>query len=187
MISIAYLFNFFHLNTLINRHIYKDTLISLFMPIKTRTLDDKDRKILMILQKNGREQLTSIAKKVNLSIDSVHKRIKEMQKKEIFFTGIFIEPRNIGFPLVADIKIKLKNITKEQKEKFLDYLTEHKRIIELLSLMGDYDLTCVLIAKNTDELDKISTDIRQKFNDLIADWKGMLILKTYKFEEYNLE
>ena len=160
------------------------------MPVKTtlksRILDDKDKKILMILQKDGREQLTEIAKKVSLSIDSVHKRIKEMQRKNIFTCGIFIDPRAIGFPLVADIKIKLKNITGKEKENFINYLTEHPRVIELLSVMGTHDLTCVLIAENTDELDRISTEIRQKHNEIISDWKGMLILKTYKFEYYDL-
>ncbi|MFA5992914.1 MAG: Lrp/AsnC family transcriptional regulator [Candidatus Pacearchaeota archaeon] len=160
------------------------------MPVKTtlksRIIDEKDKKILMILQNDGREQLTSIAKKVNLSIDSTHKRIKEMQKKGIFLTGIFIEPRALGFPLVADIKIKLQNITEKEKKEFIDYLIKHQRVIDLLSLMGDFDLTCVLIAKDTDELDRISTEIRQKYSHIIADWKGMLILKTYKFEYYDL-
>ncbi|HUS50780.1 MAG TPA: Lrp/AsnC family transcriptional regulator [Candidatus Paceibacterota bacterium] len=161
------------------------------MPIKTtlksRALDEKDKKILMLLQKDGRMQLTEISKKVNLSIDSVHKRIKEMQKKEIFFTGIFIDPRKIGFPLLADIKIKLKNISKEEREKFIEYLINHKRCIDLLAIMGDYDFTCVLIAKDSNDLEEISTEIRQKFKELILEWKGMLILKTYKFEYYDLE
>jgi len=160
------------------------------MPVKTklssRALDDKDKKILMILQANGREQLTTIAKKVNLSIDSVHKRIKEMQKKEIFGASIWIEPRNIGFPLVADIKIKLRNMNEEEKQTFIKYLTNHPRVIDLLSILGDFDLTCVLIAKDTNELDEISTKIRQKFKDIIADWKAVLILKTHKFEQYSL-
>lgn len=160
------------------------------MPVKTtlksRQLDEKDVKILMQLQGDGRMQLTEIAKKVNLSIDSVHKRIKEMQRKEIFTSGIFIEPRKIGFPLVTDIKIKLRNITEKEKQAFLEYLKNHPRVIDLLSVMGDFDLTCVIIAKDTDELDKVSTEIRQKYSDMIADWKGMLILKTHKFEFYNL-
>ena len=109
-----------------------------------------------------------------------------MLDKGIFEFGIFVEPRSIGFPLVADIKIKLQNITEEQKNSFVGYLKEHPRVIDLLSLMGDYDFTCVLIAKSTSELDKISTEIRQKYSKLIADWKGMLILKTHKFEEYNM-
>ncbi|MBS3074977.1 Lrp/AsnC family transcriptional regulator [Candidatus Pacearchaeota archaeon] len=160
------------------------------MPIKTklssRAIDDKDKKILMILQKDGRAQLTEIAKKINLSIDSVHKRMKEMERKNIYYPGIFIDPRAIGFPLLADIKIKLRNITAEEKKDFIESLTAHKRVIDLLSIMGDFDLTCVLIAKDTNELEEISTQIRQKYSNIIADWKAMLILKTHKFEYYDL-
>lgn len=160
------------------------------MPVKkrlsSRVLDEKDKKILQILQKNGREQLTVIAKKVGLSIDSTHKRIKEMRRKEIFSPSIFINPRAIGFPLVADVKIKLKNVSEVERQKLIKYLQEHDRVTELLSVMGDYDFTCVLIAKDSNELEEISTRIRQKFKDLIDEWKGILVLKTYKFEEYNL-
>ncbi len=154
--------------------------------LKSRNLDEKDKKILEILQKNGREQLTTIAKKVNLSIDSVHKRIKEMRRKEIFFPTILINPRAIGYPLITDVKIKLKNVSEPEREKFIKYLQNHERVIELLSVMGDFDFTCVLISKDSNELEKISTEIRQKFKDLIDEWKGILVLKTYKFEEYNL-
>lgn len=154
--------------------------------LSARTLDEKDKKILMALQEDGRMQLKEISKKVNLTIDSVHNRIKEMIKKGIFETGIFIEPRMIGYPLLGDIKIKLKNISKEERDKFIAYLIHHKRCVDLLSIMGDYDFTCVLIAKDSNDLEEISTEIRQKFKELILEWKGMLILKTYKFEKYDL-
>ncbi len=160
------------------------------MPVKTalksRILDEKDKQILMILQENGRESLTNIAKKVKLSIDSVNNRIKEMQRKGIFYSRIFIEPSKIGFPLIADIKIKLQNITEEDKNKFIGYLVRHPRITELLSIMGDFDLTCVIIAKDTNELEQISTEIRQKYSHIIADWKAVLVLKSHKFEYYDL-
>ena len=87
------------------------------MPVKTtlksRVLDEKDRKILMVLQGDGRASLTEIAKKVRLSIDSVHKRMKEMKRKGVYHPGIFIDPRVIGFTLVADIKITLRNISEK--------------------------------------------------------------------------
>lgn len=154
--------------------------------LSSRIIDDKDKEIIMLLQKDGRMQLTKIADKVGLSIDSTHKRIKEMIKKNVFFTGIFVNARAIGYPLLADVKIKLKNMTEDSKEKMIKYLTEHKSVIDLLAIMGDYDLTCVLIAKNSDELEQVSTEIRQKFRDLIDEWKSVLILKTYKFEQYDL-
>ena len=52
--------------------------------------------------------------------------------------------------------------------------------------MGEYDFTCVMISKDTNELDEISTKIRQEFSDLIQDWKSVLVLKTHKFEYYDL-
>ena len=50
----------------------------------------------------------------------------------------------------------------------------------------DYDFTCVLISKDTDEFEKTSTQIRQKYSNIIADWKALLILKVHKFEHYDL-
>ena len=161
------------------------------MPVKTalksRILDDKDKKILKILQENGREQLNKIAKKVGLSIDSTHKRIKVMIEKGIFYPTILIDPQAIGFPLIADIKIKLKNVTEKALGEFIAYLKKYPRCTELLSITGDYDFTIVLIAKDGNELEKLSTEIRQKFRDLIGEWRSNLVLKSHKFEEYLLE
>lgn len=160
------------------------------MPVKqrlsSRVIDEKDKKILMVLQENGRVQLKEISNKVNLSIDSVHKRIKEMQKKGVFKSTILIDPRVIGYPLIADIKIKLKNVSEEERQRFIKYMQSYEKCTELLATMGDYDFTCVLIAKDSNDLEKISTQIRQKFKEMISDWKGILVLTTYKFEEYSL-
>jgi len=155
--------------------------------LKSRIIDDKDKKILHVLQENGREQLNKIAKKVGLSIDSTHKRIKIMIEKGIFTPTILIDPRVIGFHLIADVKIKLKNVSQKALDDFISHLKKHPRCIELLSIMGDYDFTLVLIAKDGDELEKLSTEIRQKYKDLIDEWKSNLVLKTHKFEEYLLE
>jgi len=154
--------------------------------LSSRIIDDKDKEIIMLLQKDGRMSLTEIAKKVRLSIDSVHNRMKAMEKKGVYYSGIFVDPRAIGFPLLADVKIKLKNIGEENREKLIKYLTEHHSVIDLLGVMGDYDLTCVLIAKDGSELEKVSMEIRHRFKDLIDEWKSILILKTYKFEQYDL-
>ena len=110
-----------------------------------------------------------------------------MQEKGIFHPTILINPRAIGFPLIADVKIKLKNVSQKALDDFISHMKKHPRCIELLSIMGDYDFTLVLIAKDGDELEKLSTEIRQKYKDLIDEWKSNLVLKAHKFEEYLLE
>ena len=118
-------------------------------------LDNKDKKLLEILQKNSRESLTILAKEINLSIDSTHKRLKKLQESGIIVKySVFIDPKKLGYDLVANIQIKLQNINEEELNKFIAYLRANKNAIELITTLGDYDLTCVLIAKNTEELDK---------------------------------
>ncbi|HLD57513.1 MAG TPA: Lrp/AsnC family transcriptional regulator [archaeon] len=153
---------------------------------KSRVIDEKDKKILMILQEDGRESLTKIARKVGLSVDSVKKRMGNLKEKGIIDKiGVWINPNALGYNLIVDNKIKLHNITKVEREEFIQYLKNNRNVIDLLSIIGDYDLTCVIIAKNANDYEIISTEIRQVYNKLIADWTSMLILKPHKFEEYN--
>jgi len=158
------------------------------MPLKTtlksRLLDETDKKILSILQDNGRESLTNISKKVGLSIDAVNRRIEEMQRKKIFSFGIYLDPASLGFPLICESKIKLKNIKIGEKNGFINYLTAHPHVIELFSTLGDFDMTCVTIAVDTNGLERELTEIRQKYANIISEWTSVLVLKEHKFERY---
>ena len=149
-------------------------------------MDKKDREILMLLQENGRETLTEIAKKVNLSIDSVNNRLKALMSKGVFTPRIFIDPRAIGFALIVDVKIKLQNISVEEKERFIAHLAAHPRIINLLSITGRFDFLCTIMAKDANEFEKVSTEFRNKYREAIVDWETTLILKTHKLEQYDL-
>ena len=149
-------------------------------------MDAKDRMLLDLLQKNSREQLKILAKQIGLSIDSTKKRIEKLKHKNIIAQfGAFINPKAAGYDLVANVQIRLHNISEEELAKFISYLRAHKNVTTLITTLGDFDITCVLIAKNTGEMDSLFREIRQKFKNLIADWKSVINLNVYKFEEYS--
>ncbi|MDP3916936.1 MAG: Lrp/AsnC family transcriptional regulator [Nanoarchaeota archaeon] len=151
-------------------------------------MDKKDKKLLMLLQESGRESLTKLSKKINLSIDSTHKRLKKLINSGIINRfGIFIDPKALNYDLVVDVKIKLHNVTDQELRSIINHLVAHPHCIELISISGDFDLTCVLIAKNSKHLNQISYEIRQKFKGIIADWKTSFNLEVYKFEWYDVE
>jgi len=54
----------------------------------------------------------------------------------------------------------------------------------LMSVLGDYDVYIVLLAKDPNDLEKMKLELKQKFTDLIGDWKEVLVTKIYKLEEY---
>jgi Lrp/AsnC family transcriptional regulator for asnA, asnC and gidA len=149
-----------------------------------KILDEKDKQILEILQQNSREKLTVIARKVGLSIDSVHKRIKKLVNSGILYFQALIDPRKVGFPFILSVNVKLHNIKEEEFNAFISYLKAHPRVIELFTMAGDYDIAFVVIARSAEELESLQLEIRQKFSKIISDWKSALTLKVYKFEEY---
>ena len=160
------------------------------MPVKTtlksRDFDDADKKILMVLQEDGRTPLKEIAKAVNLSVDSVYRRIKELKRKEILHVSTSIDPLKLGYKYVTDNKVKLKASSIEEKKKFIQYLINHPRCIDLVEILGSHDFTCTLVATDSDELVNITNSIKHKFRDIIDDWSGFLVLKSYKFDKYSL-
>ncbi|MCX6819277.1 MAG: Lrp/AsnC family transcriptional regulator [Candidatus Aenigmarchaeota archaeon] len=152
---------------------------------KIRQLDEKDRRILNILAENARTKLTQIARHVQLSIDSTKKRIEKLEKDGVIAKyTIQPNPDKYGLPLGIHIYIKLMNVTKERYDEFISTMKKNPRIIDLMSMLGDYDVYIVLLAKDTIELDKMKIEIKQKFSDIIADWKEVLVTQIYKLEEY---
>lgn len=150
-------------------------------------MDEKDHKILNELQENCRASLTELAKKIGLSIDATHARLKKLQKNGFFYPTVLVDPRKIGYPVAVDVKIKLKDIAQGRFDDFVAFMVEHPNITSLFAVAGDYDLTAPMIARTYDEYQEIAIDIRQKFKHLIADWRANVNLKVYKFEEYDVE
>jgi|SRR3989338_6989840 len=150
-----------------------------------RELDLIDRQILNILSENAREKLTTIARKVQLSMDSTKKRIQKMENSGLITRyTIQVNPERYGLPLAVHIYVKLKNITKERLDAFFGDMKKNSRVIDLMSVLGDYDVYIVILAKNTEDMDAIKTEIKQKFTDIIDDWKEVLVTRLYKLEEY---
>lgn len=148
-------------------------------------LDEKDRRILNILSDNARARLTYIARHVQLSVDSVKKRIEKLERNGVIIKyTIQPDAKVIGYDLAVHVYIKLKGVTQERYSELIAYLKKDIRVIDLMSMAGNYDLYIVMLAKDTQEMDKMKMEIRHKFTDLIDDWEEVIVTNIYKLEEY---
>jgi DNA-binding Lrp family transcriptional regulator len=149
-------------------------------------LDEKNCKILNLLQEDCRISLTKIGEEVGLSVDSVKKRIKKMIREDIFYPKIQLRPRNFGFKNIVNIKIKLHNYNGQDLKKFTDYLKENQHVAEIFCESGEWDFSIVIIAKDAIDQGKVSSDIRNKFSRIIRDWSEALTITVHKFERYDM-
>ena len=149
-------------------------------------LDEKNCLILNLLQKNCRMSLTEISKNVNLSVDSVRKRLKKLTEQGIFAPKIQLRPKTFGFKNIIDVKIKIKNHDEKKLQEFIDCLIKNPRVAEIFAVSGEWDFTLVILAKDAADLGHVTKSIRNKFNKIISNWAESLTTQAYKFEDYDM-
>ncbi|MFZ9309368.1 MAG: Lrp/AsnC family transcriptional regulator [Candidatus Nanopelagicales bacterium] len=68
--------------------------------------DDIDRKILMLLQHDGRIAFSDIAKETGLSTSALHQRVKRLESKGVITNYVAkVSAREVGLPLTAFISL----------------------------------------------------------------------------------
>ena len=143
-------------------------------------LDLVDRKILTELDKNCRIPSTKLAKIVMKSRQAVDYRINQLIEKGII-TGFktSINPHKIGNKLYK-IYFKLKNIAK-RKEDLLNFLRKSDKVYWIGENAGRWDLIFGIFAKTDYEFFELKNELISKFNDIIAEDYGAIIIDVKQF------
>jgi Lrp/AsnC family transcriptional regulator, leucine-responsive regulatory protein len=105
-----------------------------------RELDRTDRKILDILQREGRIAVTELAQRVGLSATPCAERVRRLERDGVI-TGYYarVDPRALGVPLLVFVEIKLSaksNDVFDRVKKELQFVPE---VMECHLVSGDFD------------------------------------------------
>jgi DNA-binding Lrp family transcriptional regulator len=120
-------------------------------------MDQKDKDIITLLRKNGRESTTMLARRLGLSRSTVQDRITRLEEKNIIagYTIRFNE-EFIRRQITAHVMIV-------QKAKYADSILIHlKKISQIRSIYtvsGIYDLIVIIKAETTEEIDQTLDNI----------------------------
>jgi DNA-binding Lrp family transcriptional regulator len=142
-------------------------------------IDKKDQRILNELDKNGKEIISNIAKKVNLSIPSVKQRIINLQEKNILLGFVLIlNTEKLGYSFF-NTYYKTQFTSLEEETEIIEYLKNHPNVGWFASFNGTWNFKIGLIVKNRLHYEKINTEILNKFGRNIIDTKSTQPLKAY--------
>ncbi len=138
-------------------------------------LDIINRKILYELDKNCRISDNQLAKKVNLSRESVRNRIKKLKEEEIiqgFITSI--NPSKFGY-MFFKLYFQLANNSKE-RDRFYEYLKRLPGLYWFGGNDGVWDFHATIYAKNVKEFNQLKNKLYTQFRNLIIKRDlGMLV------------
>ncbi|MCB1938247.1 MAG: winged helix-turn-helix transcriptional regulator [Rhodocyclaceae bacterium] len=105
-----------------------------------RDLDRVDRRILDLLQKNGRMPITELADKVGLSSTPCTERVRRMEREGVI-TGYHarVDPAALGRPLLVFVELKLSAKSGEVFEKVRREMLLVDEVMECHLVSGDFD------------------------------------------------
>ncbi|GGH52369.1 AsnC family transcriptional regulator [Comamonas phosphati] len=103
-------------------------------------LDRTDRRILDILQREGRIAITELAERVGLSASPCSERIKRMERDGVI-TGYHarVSPEALGKTLLVFVEIKLSSKSEEVFDKVRKELLHVPDVLECHLVSGGFD------------------------------------------------
>ena len=123
-------------------------------------MDNIDKKIISLLQKNARMPLKALAEQVYLSSPAVSARIERLEKEEIIVGyEAKVNAMKLGYHITAFINLELAPV---QKPEFYSFVEACPNVTECNCITGNYSMLLKVIFPSTDDLDNFIGKL-QKF------------------------
>ena len=103
-------------------------------------LDETDRKILRILQRNSDLTVKELAAKLHLSTSPTFERQKRLERDGYIERYMAVlNPRKVGNGIMVLCNIRLKQHSQELIQEFMNVVQNLEEITECYNTSGDYD------------------------------------------------
>jgi len=145
-------------------------------------LDEKDAKILEILQKDGRAANVDLARAVELTPSATSERVRKLEERGLIkgYTAI-LDPHALGMGLLAFVFIRVEDPEDliGRAEGTAEALSALPSVLELHHLAGEDCFLVKVRARDTDDLYRILRDELGPFKQ-IRSTRTTIVLKTVK-------
>ena len=119
-------------------------------------LDSIDRRILTVLQKDGRISNAELSERVNLSPSACHRRVQRLEKDGFIRNFVaMLDPRKIGLPTTVFVEITLSGQADELLEAFEREVARVPEVLECHLMAGQADYILKVVAEDTDDFARI--------------------------------
>ena len=134
------------------------------------TLDDADRRIIELLQVDGRRPYGAIASEVGLSEAAVRRRVLRLRDSGALEVVAVTDPLQLGFHREAMLGIRVRGDVRD----VADAIAEIEEAIYVVLTGGSFDLLVELLAVDDDHLVSI-------LNDQIRSIPGVESVETFLY------
>ena len=141
-------------------------------------IDQIDRRILKILQHNGRISNLELSELVSLSASACHRRLKRLSDEKIIksFCAL-LDPKEVSLRSTIFVEITLAQQSSEQLDIFEKEVRKIDEVLECHLMAGSADYLLKTVAKDNDDFERIHRNYLSKLPG-IANMQSNFALRT---------
>ncbi len=143
-------------------------------------LDPIDKKILAILQQNGKITNAQLSKEVGLSPAPTLERVKKLETKGVINSyHAKLDPNKVGVGVNTFVEVTLRGHNKDTIKKFIDAISNIDEIVECHHVTGSADFILKVVAKDIPSYQKLMLEVVSDI-DVVDNLESMIVLSTFK-------
>jgi Lrp/AsnC family transcriptional regulator, leucine-responsive regulatory protein len=149
--------------------------------VQSKTLDDIDRKILAVLQTDGRISLADLSAKVGLSPSPCLRRIRMLERDGIITRYVAVLSQDqVGLPVSVFVSIKLESQREQALERFNKAIAKWPEVLECYLMTGPRDYLLRIVVADLSAYERFLKEKLTKV-DGIASIESSFALAQVKY------
>ena len=126
-------------------------------------LDERDRKILQLLQRDAALPVTEIAGRVSLSVSACSRRISRLEDEGYIVKRVaLLDREKMGVPTTVFALIKTTRHSDDWVETFRQSIADIPEVVEAHRLTGNFDYLLKILLPRVEEYDGVYKRIIRK-------------------------
>jgi Lrp/AsnC family leucine-responsive transcriptional regulator len=148
----------------------------------SQTLDDRDQKILALVQRDAKLPQAEIARRVGLSTAAVNERLRKLENAGVIRRYVAVlDPRSVGMSITAFVEVFIEHPRHEAV--FIERLLELDEVLECHHVTGEFSLLLKVRVRDMDGLQQL---LLHQLNALegVRQTRTVMVLSTVKEESF---
>ncbi len=141
-------------------------------------VDSLDRKIISLLQPDGRRAFSDMAAELGVSEGTVRQRYQRLVNSGVLQVVGVADPFKIGFHSMAMIGIKVA-VGKASIDEVAEHVARFPEVSYVVMSTGDFDLLVEVIMENNEDFVTFLTDKLHRVGS-ITETETFMLLRVYK-------
>ncbi|NQZ76250.1 MAG: Lrp/AsnC family transcriptional regulator [Ekhidna sp.] len=143
-------------------------------------IDEVDKRIVALLQKDGKLTMKELSAQLGLSITPIYERIKRLERNKVI-NGYHasVDPKAAGFGLEVFLSITMEFHKAEMLQEFEGAVRKIPEVLECYHLTGSFDFLVKVLVRDMDEYAEFASKKLAKLNN-IRLVQSLMVLKKVK-------